>query len=89
MAGRASKNKVPIVAAISLHAAGHLIHAKISPVSGFTSEALADWARQNLLSCCSVRSDGLACFRSVVEAGCSHTAVVADGSHPNELSQFR
>lgn len=30
-AGRGSENKVPIVAAISLNAAGHPIHAKISP----------------------------------------------------------
>lgn len=88
-AGRGSENKVPIVAAISLNAAGHRIHAKISSVSGFTSEALADWAQQNLSSSCSVLPDGLACFRSVVAAGCSHTAVVTGGHHPNELTQFR
>ncbi len=88
-AGRGSENKVPIVAAISLNAAGHPIHAKISPVTGFTSEALADWARQHLSSSCSVLSDGLACFRSVVAAGCSHTAVVTGGRHPNDLPQFR
>ena len=88
-AGRGSENKVPIVAAISLNAAGHPIHAKISPVTGFTSEALADWARQHLSSSCAVLSDGLACFRSVVAAGCSHTAVVTGGRHPNDLPQFR
>ena len=88
-AGRGSENKVPIVAAISLNAAGHPIHAKISPVAGFTSEALAEWARQHLSSSCSVLSDGLACFRSVVAAGCSHTAVVTGGRHPNDLPQFR
>lgn len=88
-AGRGSENKVPIVAAISLNAAGHSIQAKISPVAGFTSEALADWARQHLSSGCSVLSDGLACFRSVVVAGCSHTAVVTGGRYPNNLPQFR
>jgi transposase-like protein len=88
-AGRGSENKVPIVAAISLNAAGHPIHAKVSPVSGFTSEALAAWAKQHLSSSCSVLSDGLACFRSVVAAGCSHTAVVTGGRHPNDLPQFR
>ncbi len=87
-AGRGSENKVPIVAAISLNAAGHPIHTKISPVTGFTSEALADWARQHLSSSCAVLSDGLACFRSVVAAGCSHTAVVAGGRHPNDLPSF-
>jgi hypothetical protein len=49
-AGRGSENKVPIVTAISLNAAGHPIHTKISPVTGFTSGALADWARQHLSS---------------------------------------
>ena len=88
-AGRGSENKVPIVAAISLNEAGHPIHAKISPVTGFTSEALAEWARQHLSSSCSVLSDGLACFRSVVAAGCSHTAVVTGGRHPNDLPEFR
>ena len=88
-AGRGSENKVPIVAAISLNAAGYPIHATISPVTGFTSEALVGWARQHLSSSCSVLSDGLACFRSVVAAGCSHTAVVTGGRHPNDLPQFR
>jgi len=88
-AGRGSENKVPIVAAISLNEAGHPIHAKISPVTGFTSEALTEWARQHLSSSCSVLSDGLACFRSVVAAGCSHTAVVTCGRHPNDLPEFR
>jgi transposase-like protein len=88
-AGRGSENKVPIVASISLNAEGHPIHAKISPVTGFTSEALSDWARKHLSSSCSVLSDGLACFRSVVAAGCSHTAVVTGGRHPNDLPEFR
>ena len=34
-------------------------------------------------------SDGLACFRSVTTAGCSHEAIVTGGKHPNELTQFR
>ena len=38
--GRGSENKIPIVAAISLNAAGHPIHAKISPVAGFTQRRL-------------------------------------------------
>ncbi len=49
-AGRGSENKVPIVTAISLNAAGNLIHTTISLVTGFTSETLADWARQHLTS---------------------------------------
>jgi transposase-like protein len=88
-AGRGSENKVPIVAAVSLNEAGHPIHAKISPVVGFSSEAIAQWASNNLAAGCSVLSDGLACFRSVAAAGCSHQAVVTGGKHPNELPEFR
>jgi hypothetical protein len=56
-AGRGSENKVSIVAAISLNAEGHPIHAKNLPVTGFTSQALsAGWARKHLSSGCSVLS---------------------------------
>lgn len=88
-AGRGSENKIPIVAAVSLNEAGHPIHAKITPVLGFSSEAIAAWAAQNLAPGCAVLSDGLACFRSVTTAGCSHQANVTGGKHPNDLPQFR
>ena len=88
-AGRGSENKVPIVAAISLNEAGHPVHAKITPVSGFSSAALAEWASKHLAAGCAVLSDGLACFRSVITAGCSHVAMVTGGKHPDELPEFR
>lgn len=87
--GRGSENKIPIVAAVSLNEAGHPIHAKITPVIGFSSDAVSAWARDNLAPGCSVLTDGLACFRSVTSAGCSHEVVVTGGKHPNELLQFR
>ena len=34
-------------------------------------------------------SDGLACFRAVTTANCHHKAIVTDGKHPNDLTQFR
>jgi hypothetical protein len=89
MADHGSGSKMPIVTAISLNAAGHPIHVKISQVSVFTSDALANWARQKLSSRCSVLSDGLACFRSVVAADCSHILMVTGERHPNNLPQFR
>ena len=76
------------MAAISLNEAGHPIHAKITPVAGFSSEAVGAWARENLDPGCAVLSDGMACFRSVTTAGCSHEAIVTAGKHPNDL-QFR
>ena len=88
-AGRGSENKVPIIAAVSLNESGHPIHAKITPVIGFSSEAVGSWAMAHLDPDCTVLTDGLACFRSVITAGCSHEAVVTGGKHPNDLPQFR
>ena len=42
MVGRGSENTSPIVAAISLNEAGHPIHARITAVSRFCSEAIAE-----------------------------------------------
>jgi hypothetical protein len=88
-AGRGSENKIPIVAAVSLSEAGHPIHAEITPVAGFSSEAVGAWARENLAPGCAVISDGLAGLRSVTTAGSSHEAIVTGGKHPNDLPQFR
>ena len=88
-AGRGSENKINIVAAVSLNEAGHPFHATISPVPRFSSEAVGSWARNTLAPGCEVLSDGLACFRSVTTAGCSHQAIVTGGKHPNDLPQFR
>lgn len=84
-AGRGSENKIPIVAALSLNEAGHPIHARISVVSGFSSEAIADWAKRHLMPGSQVLSDGLACFRAVTTANCHHQVVVTGGKHPNDL----
>jgi hypothetical protein len=73
-AGRGSENKFPIVAAVSLNEAGHPIHAKITAVSGFSSQAIADWAKRHLAPGSHVLSDGLACFRAVTTANCHHKA---------------
>jgi len=88
-AGRGSENKIPIVAAVSLSEAGHPIYAKITPVAGFSSEAVGAWAREHLAPGSQVLSDGLACFRSVTTAGCSHEAIVTGEKHPKDLPQFR
>jgi len=50
---------------VSLNEAGHPIHARITAVSGFSSEAIADWAKRHLSPGSQVLSDGLACFRAV------------------------
>jgi len=88
-AGRGSETKIPIVAAVSLNEAGHPIYSRITAVSGFSSEAISDWAKRYLAPGSHVLSDGLACFRAVTTANCYHRAVVTGGKHPNDLPQFR
>jgi hypothetical protein len=83
------KNKVAIVASISLNDASHPVYAKITPVLGFTSVALAKWASQHLTPDCTVLSDGLACFHSVITATCSQGADVYGGKLPNDLPEIR
>ncbi len=87
--GRASPNKVPFVAAVSTNDAGRSMFARLSPISGFTTKAVADWARLNLVPVCDVRSDGLSCFGGVIDAGGAHSFIVAAGRKPRDLRQFK
>ena len=86
--GRGSPNKVPIVAAVSTDEAGHPMRVKLSCVTGFTCEAITIWARANLTPGCDVRSDGLACFAGVIDAGCAHSYIVVGTRKPRDLPQF-
>ena len=48
-AGRGSENKVPFVAAVSVDGSGHPLYVKLNLVSGFKSQAIAHWAKVNLM----------------------------------------
>jgi hypothetical protein len=87
-AGRGSQNKVPFLAAVSVDAEGHPVHAKLTPVAGFTRKAVAAWAGDSLAPGSVVVSDGLACFAGVVDAGCEHHPVVVGKRKPRELPEF-
>jgi hypothetical protein len=87
-AGRGSENKAPFVAALSLDEEGHPLRVKLTPVSGFTSKAIADWAKANLTPGCAVISDGLACFAAVIEAGCEHQAIIVGGRKSKDVPEF-
>jgi transposase-like protein len=87
-AGRGSENKVPFVMALSFDEEGRPLYVKAAPVAGFTSEAVAAFAKGNLAPGCAVQSDGLPCFAAVAEAGCRHTAVVVGGRKPKEMFEF-
>lgn len=86
--GRGSENKVPIVAAVALDELNRPRRVKVTPVAGFTNQAIAQWAKQNLKAGSDVRSDGLACFAAVIEAGCAHSYIVVGDRKPRELPQF-
>ena len=87
--GRGSPNKTPFVAAVSMDERGHPKFAKLRRVSGFTAEAIRDWARTNLAPGTQVLSDGLACFAAVTEAGCVHAPQVVGTRKPRDLPQFK
>ena len=88
-AGRGSENKTPFVAAVSLSKEGHPLRAKLSPVAGFSLNAIEQWAKSNLAPGSCVHSDGLACFSAVTAAGCTHERSVVAGRKPKELPQFK
>ena len=87
--GRGSENKVPFVAAVSINEKGHPMHLKLNLVSGFTAQAIKEWARVNLAPGSVVTSDGLGCFGAVTEAGCIHMPVVVGDLKPRDLPQFK
>ena len=87
-AGRGSENKVPFVAAVSLDGDGHPLRAKLTPVPGFTYQAIAAWAKAHLSPGSTVVSDALACFGGVSEAGCQHRPIVVGARKPKDLPDF-
>jgi len=87
--GRGSENKVAFVAAVSLSDEGHPLRIKLTPVPGFTLEAMALWAKVNLAPGSTVFSDGLACFSAVTDAGCAHRPTVMAGRKPKDLPEFQ
>ena len=87
--GRGSENKVPFVAAVSLTEDAHPLRVKLTPVTGFTFQALKAWSCLHLAPGCIVASDGLACFTAVTTAGCTHEPTVVGGRKPKDLPEFQ
>lgn len=86
--GRGSENKVPFVAAVSVTDEGHPMYAKMTPVPGFTSQAITDWAKNTLDPGGRVISDGLGCFGGVTGAGVEHQPKVVGSREPKNLAPF-
>jgi transposase-like protein len=87
--GRGSENKVPFVAAVELNEMNRPIRIKMDQVTGFTLEAIKDWSEKHVVPGSTVTTDGLGCFRGVVQAGCKHIAKIVGGLKPKDLPLFQ
>jgi transposase-like protein len=73
--GRGAPGKTPFVAAVETTPEGKPVRIKLHRVMGFNSASISGFAKRSLDPSCSVVSDGLHCFNSVVDAGCEHQAI--------------
>ena len=88
-AGCGSENKVPFVAAVETNAEGRPLRLQLSVVKAFTLAEIEAWAKRSLMPTAQVVSDGLACFRAVIKAGCSHgPEVVGAGRKSTDMGCF-
>ena len=76
--GRGSENKVPFVAAVQTTPGGHPVLACLRQ-QPHTSEQVAVFAAEPLVTSAWVVSDGLSCFRATTIVGAEHDPVVTGG----------
>lgn len=74
--GRGAAGKTPFVAAVETTDDGKPHQIILRRVKAFSKVALRKLASTALSSGAQVVSDGLKCFTAVVEAGCTHTAII-------------
>ncbi|MDE2281037.1 MAG: IS1595 family transposase, partial [Xanthomonadaceae bacterium] len=78
--GRGSENKQPFVVAVATdETLEHPTFAVIEPVRRFDNASLAEWGQRRLAPGAEVFSDGLGCFRRVVELDHAHTVLETAG----------
>lgn len=77
--GRGSENKTAFVAAVQTSADGKPRFIRLSPVAGFTKEAIEAWASTSLAPTAQVVSDGLWCFQAVTKTAAGHERHVVGG----------
>ncbi len=77
--GRGAEGKTPFIAAVQTNEDGQPIAMRFTGLKGFRKTEIAQWAKRHLTASSLVVSDGLRCFSGVMEAGCSHQAIVTGG----------
>jgi transposase-like protein len=76
--GRGAAGKTPFVAAVACSSDGRPLAMRMTPLKGFRSTSIDRWARQHLSPDSEVTSDGLPCFRAIVET-CPHWSIATGG----------
>ena len=76
--GRGAAGKTPFVAAVACSADGRPQRMRMTPLKGFRSDSVDRWARMHLSADAEVTSDGLPCFRVIVET-CAHWSLNTGG----------
>jgi transposase-like protein len=74
--GRGSPGKMPIVAAVEITKDGKPVRLKIRRVKRFDKSRIKTIAKRIFKPGTKVVTDGLACFRGIADAGCTHEAIV-------------
>lgn len=88
-AGRGSENKVPFIAAVQTNDKHHHLYVVFSRVKAFSNAEIKVWADRSLVPATTVVSDGLWCFQSVTQAGCTQQReVVGPGRKSTDMECF-
>ena len=88
--GRGSENKTAFVAAVQTNADGRPRFMRLTPVAGFTNEAIKAWASTSSAPTAQVVSDGLWCFQAVMQTAAGHERhVVGSGWQSVLHPEFR
>ena len=86
--GRGAAGKTPFVAAVACSSDGRPLRMRMTPIKGFSSQAIGQWAQCHLTADSEVISDGLYCFRAIA-AVCPHYSMTTGGGPASvEVPQF-
>ena len=83
--GRGAAGKTLFVAAVACSPDGQPLAMRMTPLKGFRSGSVDRWARRHLSPDAEVTSDGLQCFRAIVET-CPHWSI-ATGGGPSSVEK--
>ena len=88
--GRGSPGKIPIVVAVETTPDGKPVRLALRRIKAFQKARIKTLAACMIETGSTVVSDGLGCFRGVVQAGCTHVPVAAaEHGHSEKLACFR